>query len=79
MHQNVLNNEPHLALFVSDSDPLIFYKRILQLAKQQKTTCYFETSELYRDELNLWLDAENLDYIWQLDFQKKNRMLKVRF
>ena len=26
MHKNVLDNEPHLALFVSDDDPLIFYK-----------------------------------------------------
>ncbi|MDB4161476.1 peptide chain release factor N(5)-glutamine methyltransferase [Bacteroidia bacterium] len=79
MHQNVLDNEPHLALFVSDSDPLIFYKRILQLAKQQETTCYFETSELYRNELDSWLNKEGHTYIWQLDFQEKNRMLKVSF
>ncbi|WP_442266478.1 peptide chain release factor N(5)-glutamine methyltransferase [Tenacibaculum sp. ZS6-P6] len=30
---NVLNNEPHLALFVEDDDPLIFYKRIADVAK----------------------------------------------
>lgn len=29
---NVLDNEPHLALFVSDNDPLIFYKKIAKLA-----------------------------------------------
>jgi release factor glutamine methyltransferase len=29
---NVLENEPHLALFVSDNDPLIFYKKIAELA-----------------------------------------------
>lgn len=79
MHQNVLENEPHLALFVSDDDPLIFYKRILQLAKKQHTTCYFETSEFYRDELDSWLKKEGIDYVWQLDFQEKNRMLKVTF
>ncbi|WP_299679343.1 peptide chain release factor N(5)-glutamine methyltransferase [uncultured Tenacibaculum sp.] len=30
---NVLNNEPHLALFVEDDNPLIFYKRIADVAK----------------------------------------------
>jgi release factor glutamine methyltransferase len=29
---NVLENEPHLALFVPDNDPLIFYKKIAELA-----------------------------------------------
>lgn len=79
MHQNVLNYEPHLALFVSDEDPLVFYKRILQLAQKQQTTCYFETSEFYRTELDSWLKKEGLDYEWQLDFQEKNRMLRVTF
>jgi release factor glutamine methyltransferase len=30
MNRNVLDHEPHLALFVPDSDPLIFYKVIAQ-------------------------------------------------
>ena len=30
---NVLQNEPHLALFVDDENPLIFYYKILDLAK----------------------------------------------
>ncbi|CAH2560156.1 Release factor glutamine methyltransferase [Cardinium endosymbiont of Oedothorax gibbosus] len=32
MHANVLDYEPHLALFVDDADPLLFYRRIIQLA-----------------------------------------------
>ena len=32
---NVLENEPHLALFVADENPLIFYNKIADLAKQQ--------------------------------------------
>ncbi|ROT47089.1 peptide chain release factor N(5)-glutamine methyltransferase [Candidatus Cardinium hertigii] len=32
MHPNVLHYEPHLALFVDDADPFLFYKRIIQLA-----------------------------------------------
>jgi len=79
MHKNVLENEPHLALFVASDDPLVFYKRILQLASKQKTTCYFETSEYYRDDLDKWLKEKEYKFIWQLDFQEKNRMLKVSF
>ncbi len=32
MHDNVLSHEPHLALFVDDSDPLVFYRAIAQFA-----------------------------------------------
>ncbi len=31
MHANVLDHEPHLALFVPDDDPLVFYKAIADL------------------------------------------------
>ena len=31
---NVLENEPHLALFVDDKDPLVFYNKIADLAKK---------------------------------------------
>ncbi len=33
MHNNVLQYEPEIALFVDDQNPLIFYKRIAQLAQ----------------------------------------------
>ncbi|WP_313375831.1 peptide chain release factor N(5)-glutamine methyltransferase [Chishuiella sp.] len=33
MHKNVLEHEPHLALFVDDNDPLVFYKRVIEFAK----------------------------------------------
>lgn len=32
MHANVLRHEPHLALFVSDTDPLLFYRAIARYA-----------------------------------------------
>ncbi|WP_223261902.1 peptide chain release factor N(5)-glutamine methyltransferase [Cardinium endosymbiont of Dermatophagoides farinae] len=32
MHANVLDYEPHLALFVEDADHVLFYRRIIQLA-----------------------------------------------
>ena len=79
MHKNVLDYEPLLALFVDDTDPLLFYKRILQLASKKKTTCYFETSEFYRNDLDTWLTQNEYNFEWKLDFQEKNRMLKVMF
>ena len=35
--KNVLNYEPHQALFVNDNDPLIFYKSILDFSKSYVT------------------------------------------
>ena len=34
MHPNVLEYEPHIALFVKDSDPLLFYKSIMNFCKK---------------------------------------------
>jgi release factor glutamine methyltransferase len=77
MHKNVLENEPHLALFVKDADPLIFYKKIVEHASNHKSTCYFETSEFYRESLDEWLDKQELNFEWKRDFQGKDRILKV--
>lgn len=48
MHDNVLKYEPHLALFVMDDDPLLFYRHIAQKAKKAlipKGRLYFEINE----------------------------------
>jgi release factor glutamine methyltransferase len=37
IQNNVLQNEPHLALFVSNENPLIFYEKIIDLARQNLT------------------------------------------
>jgi len=45
MLSNVLNYEPHVALFVSDSDPLIFFRAIAgyaEAALNEKGTLFFE-------------------------------------
>jgi release factor glutamine methyltransferase len=34
MRTNVLDHEPHLALFVSDHDPLVFYRAVAEWAKE---------------------------------------------
>ncbi|MEI6123300.1 MAG: peptide chain release factor N(5)-glutamine methyltransferase [Bacteroidota bacterium] len=47
MHANVLNFEPHAALFVPDRDALLFYKAIFGLAKSKNKRCsmYTEINE----------------------------------
>ena len=50
MDTNVLDYEPHLALFVSDDDPLLFYRAIAKYAdKHLKPSgyLYFEINEAY--------------------------------
>lgn len=49
MHANVLDFEPHSALFVPEDNPLIYYDAILQLAEKQLVVggrIYFEINEL---------------------------------
>ncbi len=53
MTERVLNYEPHLALFVKDNDPIVFYKRIVDLCEihlQQNGILYFELNPLYAIE-----------------------------
>lgn len=48
IHPNVLEYEPHLALFVKDDDALLFYRKITQLAVKNLTAhgqLYFEISQ----------------------------------
>ena len=48
MSRNVLDFEPHLALFVTDSDPLVYYNAILKIAENvllPPDRLYFEINE----------------------------------
>ena len=50
MDENVLKHEPHLALFVPDDDPLLFYKAIAEFAQQHladKGWLFFEINRAY--------------------------------
>jgi release factor glutamine methyltransferase len=69
MRDNVLRYEPDLALYVSDTDPLLFYKQIAKLAaKGLKPNGY-----LYF-EINQYLGAALCELLESLDF--KNIELK---
>lgn len=53
MHCNVLNYEPHTALFVSDEDPLLFYRKIAALGVDKLKNngkLYFEINSLLGKE-----------------------------
>ena len=50
MHRNVLDHEPHLALFVPDDDPLLFYRAIARHAQTLLAphgVLYFELNALH--------------------------------
>lgn len=54
MEKNVLNYEPHEALFVRDEDPLVFYTRIADIASHTLVPggkLYFEINPLTAEEL----------------------------
>lgn len=54
MEDNVLEYEPHIALFVPDEDPLLFYKSITLYASntlKPKGRLYFEINPLYSREV----------------------------
>ncbi|SDH98358.1 release factor glutamine methyltransferase [Flavobacterium omnivorum] len=62
--KNVLDNEPHLALFVEDDDALIFYKKIAELAQKNLA----ENGLLYF-EINQYLGAAMIDLLEQMHFK----------
>lgn len=66
---NVLDNEPHLALFVADDDALIFYKKIAELAAANLNP----NGQLFF-EINQYLGKETLDLLESLGL--KNRELR---
>jgi release factor glutamine methyltransferase len=82
MNKNVIDFEPHLALFVSDSDPLIYYKAILKLADTILLPAgylYFEINEAMGNplvELFKTFDYVHIEIV--LDINDKERIIKGR-
>ena len=81
MDANVLDWEPHTALFVPDADPLLFYRRIAELGVSMLNeggALYFEINRAYGEETVRLL--EGLGYK-QIELRKENwgndRMIKA--
>ena len=80
MKPNVLNNEPHLALFVKDKNPLLFYEAITQFAINNLTNngmLFFEINEfLGKEMIRLLVNTHFKDIVLKQDIFKKDRMIK---
>lgn len=81
MHTNVLKYEPDLALFVSDEDPLLFYRHIAQLAiKGLKTegSLFFEINQyLAKDLCKLIATLGFKNITLKKDIYGADRMIKA--
>ena len=77
---NVLENEPHLALFVADENPLIFYNKIADLAKQQLSIngmLFFEINQyLGQKTLNMLVNKGFKNIQLKKDLFGNDRMIK---
>ena len=82
MEKNVLDFEPHLALFVADETPLIFYRAIAEKALRllKPDGClFFELHESYAELTKELVIAIGYDAVEiKLDLQGKSRMLKAK-
>ncbi len=61
MEENVLDHEPHLALFVPDDNPLIYYSRIAEVGRKalaEEGRLYFEINPLYAEDLAKMLESQ---------------------
>ncbi|TDQ25617.1 peptide chain release factor N(5)-glutamine methyltransferase [Tenacibaculum caenipelagi] len=80
---NVLKNEPHLALFVEDNNPLLFYKKIADLAKKQLTkngVLFFEINQYLGKETVEMLKGKGFTKIeLRKDLFGNDRMIKACF
>lgn len=78
--KNVLDYEPHLALFVEDDDALLFYRKIAILAKKglkENGVLYFEINQyLGKETVNLLaaLGFQNIEL--KKDFYGNDRMIR---
>ena len=81
MHGNVLQFEPDQALYVSDDNPLLFYKKIIVLAAKylnEKGCLYFEINQYLGKEVVQLLEQNGYKNIeLRKDFLGNNRMLRA--
>jgi len=78
---NVLDNEPHLALFVPDNDPLLFYRSIAQFSLRQlkpEGKLYFEINRQYgKATIDLLAEYGFTDIELRKDISGNDRMVKA--
>jgi len=82
MHANVLDYEPHTALFVDDNDPLIFYRTIALFAQEhlnENGLLYFEINEALGKEMKDMLSEYSFQNIEVIkDLNERDRIVKAQ-
>ncbi|MBQ4483719.1 MAG: peptide chain release factor N(5)-glutamine methyltransferase [Prevotella sp.] len=82
MKSHVLEHEPHVALFVPNDDPLLFYRAIADFAIQSLKPdgwLYFEVNPLYIKELKTMLAKKGFENIEvKIDQFGKERMTRAK-
>jgi len=82
MHRNVLDYEPHQALFVPDDDPLLFYRRIATLAGERLKRggrLFLEINPRFADETVCLLRDKGFGEVNLVrDMSNKERMINAR-
>lgn len=83
MPQNVKAFEPHIALFVENEDPLLFYRTIAKFALQtlqKQGLLFFETNEFNASAVQQMLEEMNFSVVeLQKDMSGKERMIRAQF
>lgn len=78
---NVLNFEPHIALFVPEDDPLLFYRKIIQFARNYLALggqLYFEIHKDRGQEITALLKKHNfIEIELRKDISGNDRMFKA--
>ena len=81
MAPNVLEHEPHLALFVENNNPLVFYQAIVALSKQalkKQGLLYFEINEYLGEETKALFSSDDFEDVQlKTDVFGKNRMMRA--
>jgi release factor glutamine methyltransferase len=81
MHANVVDYEPHAALFLPDNDPLIFYKALADFGKKRlyaNGSIYMEIHEEIGNEVLRLFKKNGYDRVEsRKDMQGKERMVKA--
>lgn len=86
MNKSVIEYEPHLALFVTDKDPLLYYKAIVSLIRKRTNAdmyllkegggIFFEVNEKLAEEVAVLLEENNFKKVRiKKDLQQKNRFV----
>ena len=78
--KNVLDSEPHLALFVEDDNALIFYRKIAELAQQSLSPngkLFFEINQYLGEEMIQLLEKMNFKNVeLRKDIYRNDRMTR---